>query len=616
MFPSCLSRASAPARCIAFLLAIAAACARAQPLPAPLDPVFVTASRTPQPLLDLVADVTVIDADEIARSGADGIVALLARQPGVEIARNGGPGSTSGVFLRGANTTQTLVLIDGMRVASASSGATALEAIPLEQIERIEILRGPASSLYGADAIGGVVQVFTRRGAPGIHANASVGYGTFGTASGTLGVSGGAGPWRGSVQAAGARSDGFNAITNPANFSYDPDRDGYRNASVSAHGSYAPADGQTLSLQYFRSRLDNQYDGGDAFDDRTVTTLETWEAASSNRLTRGWTSRISAGEGRDRSVSKTGFGDFPFETRQRQYAWQNDLALATGTLTLALERREERVDSDSGFAVRERDTNAVTAIYRLDAGAHALQANARRDDSSQFGGRTTGALAWGYRLDSHWRVTASAGTAFRVPTFNDLYFPGFSNPELRPETSRNVEAGVHWSARAGDAQWDAHAVAFRNRVDGLIVFECDASFACRPENVADATLEGVTMTGGVAWRETALHASLDLQSPTDDATGHLLPRRARRHGALSIAQGLGAWRVVAEVVASSARFDDAENRRRVGGYGLLNLALEWAVDARTTLFVRADNVLDRDYELAADFATGGARVFGGVRWRL
>ena len=589
----------------------------AQPFsPAVLDPIVVTASRSPQRLLDLVADVTVIDADEIARGAGQGLVALLSRQPGVEIIQNGGPGSTSGVFLRGANAAQTLVLIDGMRVASASSGATALEAIPVEQIERIEILRGPASSLYGADAIGGVIQVFTRRGGARMAANASVGYGTFDSWSGAAGVSGGRGPLHGSVELAGRGSAGFNAIVNPANPSYDPDRDGYRNTSVSAHGSLEAAAGQTLALQYFKSRLDDRFDAGDDFDDRTVTTLETWQIASSNRIARNWTSQVSFGDGSDRSVSKTGFGEFPFDTHQRQFTWQNDLTLPRGALTTALERREERVDAGAGFPVTGRDTNAITAIYRLDAGANAVQANVRHDDSNQFGGKTTGALAWGYRLAPAWRVTASAGTAFKVPTFNDLYFPGFSNPALRPETSRNVEAGVHWTSRAGEFAWQAHGVAFHQRVNDLIVFQCDASFNCAPNNVADATLKGASFYGDVEWRDTLVHASVDLQSPTDTASGLLLPRRARRHGVLSLAQALGRARISAEIVGSSARFDDAENRRRLGGYGIVNVAVEWTVDPSTTLFLRADNVLDHHYELAADFATGGARVFGGMRWRL
>ncbi|MGE5090385.1 MAG: TonB-dependent receptor domain-containing protein [Candidatus Levyibacteriota bacterium] len=583
---------------------------------AQLEPVVVTAARGPQPIVDLVADVTVIGPDEIQQSGMDSLASLLQRQPGVEIVRNGGPGATSGIFLRGANASQTLVLIDGMRVSSSSSGATALEAIPLDQIDHIEILRGPASSLYGADAIGGVIQIFTRRGERGLRASASLGYGTYETSSGAAGISGGSALAQGSLQVSGRHSEGFNAITNPANFSYDPDRDGYRDGSVSASGALEVAPGHNLSLQLFRSRLDNQFDAGDSFNDRTITTLASWRAATADRLAPWWTSNLSAGEGDDRSVSKTGYGDYPFRTRQRQYAWQHDFTLPVGGLTLAAERREERVDSDSGFAVDARDTNSLTAIWRRVAGANALQANLRHDQSSQFGGRTTGAVAWGYRISPVWRVTASAGTAFRVPTFNDLYYPDYSNPDLRPETSRNVEAGIHAAGRAGDASWQAQAVGYYDRVRDLIVFQCDADFNCRPNNVADATLKGVTLNGDWRWRGASVHASIDLQSPTDDATGHLLPRRARRHAAFAYSQQAGPVRLTAEWVGSSQRYDDAENLRRLGGYGIVNLGAEWALAHGVTLFVRGDNVFDRNYELAADYATGGARIFAGARWQL
>ena len=577
-----------------------------------IPPMIVTASRAEQPLTDLLADVTVIGAEEIARAGAGGLAALLQRQPGVEIVTNGGPGSTSGVFLRGANTAQTLVLVDGLRIGSSTSGTAALEAIPLEQIERIEILRGPASSLYGADALGGVIQVFTRKGGDAFSANAGAGAGTYGTSNVYGGVSGrGAdGAWRYAVQAGHRQSDGFNAIFNAENFSYNPDRDGYRNDNVSANLAFRFAPEQEISAQVFRSRLNAQFDAGPDFDDRTVTTVETYSIASRNRLAASWTSVLTAAQTSDDSNSETGFGLSRFRTRQRLYSWQNELVPGYGRLTVIAERREERIDNDAGFAVTSRDTNSLTAVYQLREGPHLAQASLRRDDSSQFGGRTTGTAAYGYALAAGLRATASFGTAFKAPTFNDLYFPGFSNPDLKPETARNAEFALRYS---GDAL-SAGLVAYRNRVRDLIVFLCDAEFNCAPQNIANATLEGVTAELGGRLREFSAKASVDLQRPREDGSGLLLPRRARRHAALALMHDAGALHLGAEVLASSARFDDASNTRRMGGYALLNLNAEYRFAERWTLLARVDNALDKRYELAADFNTPRANAFVGVRW--
>jgi vitamin B12 transporter len=290
-------------------------------------------------------------------------------------------------------------------------------------------------------------------------------------------------------------------------------------------------------------------------------------------------------------------------------------------LTVALERREERVDTDPEYDVTSRSTNSATAIYLWQQNAHSLQANLRRDDSSQYGGRTTGALGYGYRLSPAWRFTVGGGTAFKAPSFNDLYFPGFANPGLEPETSRSVEAGAYWTrafAVDGDSVGiDASAVAWRNRVRDLIVFQCDAEFACLPQNVDDATLTGVTLTTALrVTPTTTLAGSLDLQAPENDATGKLLPRRARRHGTFTVTQQAGPARLGLEVVASSQRYDDAENLRRLGGYTIVNLTAEWPFATGWTLYFRGDNVLDSAYQLAADYANGGARYFAGVRVRL
>jgi len=599
------------------LLAPVLAVAQAEPGPpvAQLAPVVVTAARMPQPLDALAADLTVIESDAIDALGSRSFVELLQGQPGIEIVQNGGPGTTSGVFLRGANRGQTLLLIDGLRVSSSTVGAPTLEAIPLDQAERIEVLRGPASSLYGADAIGGVIQVFTRLPGPGVSGRLSGGYGTDGTGAIAGSVAVGAGPVALSLSAGHRRSAGFNATTDPSSFIWNPDRDGYEMNDAGASLVVAFAPGQEVTARYLRSELDAQFDGGGDFDDRTLTTLEAWQVASRNRVNDAWTSKLVAGESSDDSVSKTALGDFPFRTRDRQYGWQNEITVPLGTATLAVERREERIDDTAGFALTRRDTNAVVGIVQLAHGAHALQANLRHDNSSQYGGRTTGAIAWGFRFAPGWRATASYGTAFKPPSFNDLYYPGFSNPNLDPETGRNVEAGLHWSGAAGAWQATARAVGWYNKVAQLIVFQCDASFNCAPQNVDRATLAGVTLAGEGAWRGTTLRGSLDLQDPENDATGKLLPRRAKAHGRLAIAQVLGDVQVGLEVIASSHRYDDPGNAIRLGGYAMVNATAEWRIDRGVTIVARGDNILDRDYALASGYATGGARAFVGVRWQ-
>ena len=594
------------------IFCVSSASAQPAPAPTPLDPVVVTAARSPQLLDQSLADVTVISQDEIARAGAQSLAELLQRQPGVQIVANGGPGATTGVFLRGANANQTLVLIDGLRVGASSSGTTAFEAIPLAQIDHIEILRGPAASLYGADAIGGVIQIFTRNGGNAFAANASAGYGTYNTSQFTAGASGSEGPWRFAVQGGYNQSSGFNAIWNPANFSYNADRDGYHNGSGSGSLGYTFAPDQVLSAQFLYSRLNAQFDAGADYDDRTITTVQTWSVASRNRLTTFWKSILEAGESSDDSRSQTGFGSSQFKTVQRQYTWQNDFTVPLGALSVALTRREERLDTDAGFPVTARNTNAIVGVYQLQYGPNSLQANLRRDDSSQYGGHTSGSLAYAYTIITGLRASASYGTGFKAPTFNDLYFPFFSNPDLQPETARNVEVALRYS----NSQVNAGIVLYRNRVSDLIVFGCDANFNCAPQNVAAATLEGVTLELQGIYSDTTVKGSADFARPYDDATGNLLPRRARRYGSLGVTQAIGALQVGVQVAASSVRYDDAANTRRMGGYALVNLNAEYAWTRQWALFAVLSNAFDKHYELAADYNTMGANFFGGVRYRF
>jgi len=244
-------------------------------------------------------------------------------------------------------------------------------------------------------------------------------------------------------------------------------------------------------------------------------------------------------------------------------------------------------------------------------GPHALQANLRHDQSSQYGGQTSGAIAYAYTLFPKTRVSASYGTGFKAPSFNDLYYPGFSNPDLQPETARNFEAALRYAG----SEINAGVVAYRNRVQNLIVFECDAQFNCAPQNVASATLEGVTLEFQAVFSTTTFKASMDFARPYDDATGNLLPRRARRYGALEATQALGPLQLGVQLAAASARYDDASNTRRMGGYAIVSLNAEYALSPNLSAYALLGNAFDKHYELAADYNAAGANLFAGLRYR-
>lgn len=576
--------------------------------------VVVTASRIPLAREQVIADVTVIDREEIQRAGQSTLVELLQTQPGIEISSSGGPGKASSVFLRGTNADHVVVLLDGLRINSATLGTTAFENIPLTQIDRIEILRGPASSLYGADAIGGVIQLFTKKGQGEPKVYGAVGYGSYNTKTAEAGISGSTGETSYSLNIASYDTDGFSS----KDFRTGPqkDHDGYRNLSISGNLSHQLAVGHDIGMQFFQSEGHNEYDGGDTFPNYGETTQLSYAVTSKNRFTPNWLSSLRIGEGIDESddrssVSRKTF----FETKQRQYAWQNDVSLSLGTLTLLYDKLEQRVDSSTEYDKTSRDNEALMASYLVNVGAHSLRASYRSDHNTQFGTYDTGGIGYGFNFSPAWRAAASYGTAFKAPTFNQLYFPfGIGDPTLQPEESRNLEASLRY---ANDTT-SLSATVFDNKIENLIFFDLGTfKFA----NVNAARIQGLTLAGTHRWDSWQLRASTDIQSPRNEDTGSLLNRRAQRHGTAGLSYAQGNWRFGSEVVMSSHRYNDDDNTRRLGGYTILNLTADYAVNQDWKLQARANNVFDKDYTLAYDsfsdvaYNTAGANVFVSVRYQ-
>ena len=569
-----------------------------------LPDTVVTATRVAQPLTDVLADVTVLGDEQIRASGAVSIGDLLARQPGLELARNGGPGSATSVYLRGAETRFTAVYIDGIRIDSQATGGAPWEAIALGQVERIEIVRGPAAAVYGSDAIAGVVQIFTRKGEGPFAPYVGVGLGSHRRGKLEAGFSGRNGALDYALGAARELSRGYNSM--PAG---NPDRDGYRQSSASGRLGWNINDAHRLELSGTHTDIDAQYDGFlPGLDDHGLNRLGTLGAAWSAKWSKRYSTRLSVSESDQRY--ETVPSPYLTKTRLRNYLLQNEWREGGHLITATLERREDHLVNAP--IAQGRHQNAIALGYGFSGGPHTLQVNLRHDRDSEFGGQTTGGVAYGYGFAPGWRATVAAGTAFRVPTLYQR-FSEYGQPALQPEKGRNVELGLHWAQ--GDSRFGVSV--WRNRVSNLIVFgapgPCAGAFGCY-ENAGRARLQGVTISGAHQLGGVNLSAALDLQQPRNTLTDKLLPRRAQRLLKLSADIRVGGWTLGAEWQASSHRWDNAANTRRLAGYGIVNLYASTTLARDWQVLARLDNLGDRDYQLAHGYATPGRSLFVGLRW--
>ncbi|MDR2452317.1 MAG: TonB-dependent receptor [Candidatus Accumulibacter sp.] len=578
--------------------------------------IVVTASRQPARTNELLSDVTLIEREEIESAGPSAsLTDLLARQPGLEISRNGGFGTTSSVYIRGSNSGHVLLLVDGMRAGSATTGAPNFAYLPLQQIERIEILRGAASSLYGSDAIGGVIQVFTRKGQGPLRVNAEAGFGSHHTSAVSAGLSGSHQGWSYSLQAANQRTRGFSASNAHNSYSFNPDRDGYRSTSASGSLAYTFAKDQEVGLKFLYADGWNDYDGGPTSDYRQDQRLSAFHLYSFNRLNSFWTSTLRLGQSVDDSRNyRDHQDDGKFRTRQTQYQWQNDFRLPVGSALLALERLEEKVSTNDVLERNKRHIDSIVAGWRGNFDAHRLQFDLRRDKNSQYGGKTTGFASYGYQFSAAWRANVSYGTAFKAPSFNDLYYPDPwmpGNPNLKPETAKNKEVALHYQTGAHHAS----VTAYQNDVSNLIGWIYDPNTSLfQPQNVNEARLRGLTLAyEGHLW-DLDVKASADFQDPRDRELDKTLTNRSRRHASLSVGQRSGPFDWNVEWQAHGRRYRNAANTLDQGGYALLNLQAGYRFAPDWTVFVRANNVLDKKYTLAYGYNTDGANFFVGVRY--
>lgn len=596
-------------------LALAIALVPALPLaaePYVTEPLVVTSGRLAEPQAQATAATSVFTREDIERLQVSSVAELLERVPGLSIVRTGGVGSQTGVFLRGTSTAQTLVLVDGQRIAAASSGTSSLEFLAPEQIERIEVVRGARSALYGSDAIGGVIQIFTRKGdGQGLKPYARLAAGSDSTYQRSLGLSGGDERTRFHLGAAQDETAGIDATRD--GFGANGDDDAYRNRSLSLNLSHRFND----DLQVGFSALDQR--GQVEYDDDFTGSLPTTDFLLSSisgfldaRFNEVWSSRLELGHSEDKRDSgndQAGGSVSQFNTYRDAANWLNTLTLnENNQLLLGLDWYEDRAQGSTDFVEDSRWNRAAFIQHRYIGETFSTELGLRHDDNQQFGNENTWNAALTLPLNNANDLILSYSEGFRAPTFNDLYYPDFcfgglcfpsANPDLSPERSKSYE--LQWRNRYSETGL-LQASVYRTDIEDAIVL--DENFI--PQNVQTARINGfeaALQQELFGWQGNLALALID---PRDRASGHTLQRRAKRTLSLDLDRRFGDVSLGAGWRAISGRYDDADNQIEMSGYGLLSLRAAWQATQELGLSLKVDNLLDKDYA-EATYSTPNGR---------
>lgn len=596
-----------------------------------LPDTVVTASRIEQPRSEAQAASSVFNRADIERLQPADVPALLQRVPGLHIARNGGPGSLTGLFLRGTSSAQTLVLVDGQRISGSSSGLASLELLNIANIERVEIVRGGRSAVYGSDAIGGVIQIFTRRGAgeDGWQPRLSAGIGSHGRVERSLGVSGGDANTRLDLGLSLDETEGFKRTT------LDGSQDSaYRNKAVNLSLSHRFNERVQAGISGLRQSGDTEYDyslspAAFAQDEFELSSASTFVEAQLNPL---WTSRFELGHTEDRRTTEDPYGGSTFNTYRDQANWINTLELNSAqTLVLGADWYQDRLNSSNEFNRNSRINRAAFAQHRFNGEQFSTELGVRHDRNQQFGSENTWNAAGTWHLDGQNDLILSYSQAFRAPTFNDLYYPDscfmgfctvYANPDLKPETAQSYE--LQWrsqltpSTRLETAVYRTEirdAIVTNNALDGN---QAGSSDPFRPENIDKARINGFETSlqqDLYGWLASASYSLIDARNASGGGNdGNRLARRPKNSFRLDLDRSFNAFTVGAGWTVNSHSYDDLNNNNRIPGYAVLGLRGSWRANEELRFNLALDNLLDRDYYQARGSAFD-ADTFAAVPFR-
>ncbi|BDN90516.1 TonB-dependent receptor domain-containing protein [Aeromonas caviae] len=596
----------------------------AQQMTIPVNPTMVvTANRVEQPASTVLAPVMVIERAEIEARQVQSLPDLLKTLPGVQITTLGGRGHVSSLFIRGTNSNHSLVLMNGRPVAAMVAGTPDLSQIPLDNIERIEYIRGPRAAVYGANAIGGVINLISKTSAKnGSETHLKGGVGSHGYGQGQVRT----------VQALGEqtdmnllvgyeRTDGFDVVAG----AQQPDRDGFD--SLNGQFGLNHAFNDAWSADFNAQGYDNQTEMDDPYMSSDQSRVQAFQYDGGLKYQSGaLSSRLEASYGENKLKSwweSNGESSAePIHTGLTRFSWINNWSGVEGlSLTGGADWQQEQMKSDSrsygqSFNAPDRDNTGLFAVASYRWQALLGELSGRTDDNDQYGRNNTWSAAAGLDINENHNIRLSYGTAFKAPTFLDLYYPGYENPDLKPEESKNLE--LDFSGRY--TAWDWSVNLYRNEIENLI--SCQSAFStCKPGNT-DAEIRGVEVALGLETGPLHHDLSFDYTKTEDKNEGdQQLLRRAKQKASWLTQAQLGPVDLSTELLYVGKRDDKnfssfPAERVVLGSYTLVNLGASYEVLPQLTLGGRIDNLFDRDYVPAYGYASPGTEFKLTADYRL
>ncbi len=575
-----------------------------------LDDVVVTASRTAQTVDQALAPVSVITRKDIEERQATSVPELLNTLPGVQINTNGGPGATASLQIRGASSSQLLVLVDGQRVGSATLGTAPIQYFDPDQIEQIEIVRGPRASLYGADAVGGVINIITRTGSGAPKATFKAGYGSRNTRTASANLSGSSNNTRYHIGMSRFITDGYDRTTNKNG--QEADKDSYYNTTASMKIDHKFNNRLTAGFNLYQSEGVSEYDNGANHAPRNNFKEQAFSGHTKYKVTSNWQTGLTLSHTiNDDEVTRSSWLSTN-KTSRDLINWQNDITVSDSTLlTVGADYYKDKYKGTSKLAEDSRDNKAVFIQTQTSFSNSDLQLALRSDDNEQYGRNNTGNIAWGFNLPSDMRLITSYGTGFRAPTFNDLYSTPNGNPDLKPEESENKELELRGKHSLGT--WSVSA--YQNDIDDMIIWKPESSGSSwKPFQVDSARLRGIDAQTQVHMNDWDITAALSLLDAKDKKTGKYLVYRAKQTASIDAFKRIGQLGFGGTIRAQSDAYTNETNKDSLPGFATIDIRGEWQMTKELKTGLKVVNLLDKTYSTKQGYIDEPRGIFATLAW--